>query len=55
MNRDYPLAPTFFGDPEKKAARKQRREERRDVREGTKYEPKLTKRQQRKWSKNINP
>jgi hypothetical protein len=51
MNRDYPLAPTFFGDPEKKAARKERRE----VREGTRREPKVTKRQQRKWSKNINP
>ena len=27
MNRDYPLAPTFFGDKEKKVERLKRREE----------------------------
>jgi type II secretory pathway pseudopilin PulG len=64
MNRDFPLAPTIFGDPaarkEKKAARqaardykKFQRQERKAVREGTRYEPKVTKRQQRKWAKNI--
>lgn len=27
MNRDYPLAPTFFGDKEKKVERLKKREE----------------------------
>jgi hypothetical protein len=27
MNRDYPLAPTFFGDKEKKVKRLEKREE----------------------------
>lgn len=68
MNRDFPLAPSNFGDPKKrkeqrienKAAReaakdlrKFKRQERKDIRKGTKFEPKVTKRQQRKWAKNI--
>jgi hypothetical protein len=43
MNRDYPLAPTFFGSPERKEARQARREDRMMNRE-MRREERMTRR-----------
>jgi hypothetical protein len=41
MNRDYPLAPTFFGSPEKKEERQARREERQANRQARREDRQL--------------
>lgn len=58
MNRDYPLAESpNMQDRQpinpRRAARQESRAIRKAEREGTKYEPKVTKGQVRRWSKEI--
>jgi hypothetical protein len=53
MNRDYPLAPTYFGDKETRMKRQAARQENREIRRGERkverstgleYEPRVRKR-----------
>ena len=62
MNRDYPFAespnmqnrePISPRRAAKKESRQIMRQERKQEREGLKYEPKVTKGQVRRWSKDI--
>jgi hypothetical protein len=60
MNRDFPLAPTPSIGPgkEKRQARKQERYEKKQQRvakksPGREYEPKVKRRDARKWSKEM--
>lgn len=55
MNRDYPLAesPNMQDRQPINPRRAVRKQERKQEREGLKYEPKVTKGQVRRWSKDI--
>jgi hypothetical protein len=55
MNRDYPLAPTFFGDKETRMKRKAAKQEDKSIRKDIKSDAKVQKKIERSTGLEYEP